>query len=242
MPAKGKGNPAHVLVGIDFSQVRGLIKGQAKQQEMIKGFLGTATFSVAKRVAELARAKLKVGAKENIGVSGKAAKNIFAKRAGESNAVVFEGPYPANYFIRKGRGEGTKKPPVRAIVEWMVSKPGFKFQRPPDQRGQWRMTKYGGPRAKTRSKPPRPFKRDLKQAAGIIANKIAELGLVSLKSKYPYGQKKYDYYDEILEQTPGTKHFLDMINRGYQAWFYRMFNQYVTDGVVRKVAVKDFGG
>lgn len=239
MPAKG--NPAQVLVGIDFSQVRGLIKGHAKQQTMIKNFLGTATLSVAERVAELARAKLKVGAKENIGTTGKAAKNIFVKRVGACNAIIFEGPYPANYFIRKGRSPGSKKPPARAIIEWMTNKPGFTFQRPPDQRGQWRMTKYGGPRAKLRSKPPRPFKRDLKQAAGIIANKIAELGLVTLKSKYPYGQKKYDYYDEILEQTPGMNHFLSMINRGYSSWFHMLFNQYVTDGTVRRITTKEFG-
>ena len=230
-----------MLVGIDFSQVRGLIKGRAKQDRMIKNFLGTATLSVAERVAKLARDKLEVGAKENIGATGKAAKNIFAKKAGEYNAIVFEGPYPANYFIRKGRGVGAKKPPARAIMDWMVNKPGFTFQRPPDQRGQWRMTKYGGPRAKLRSKPPRPFKRDLKQAAGIIANKIAELGLVTLKSKYPYGQKKYDYYDEILEQAPGVNHFLGMINRGYSTWFHMLFNQYVTDGVVRRITTRDFG-
>jgi len=239
VPAKG--NPAQVLVSIDFSQVRGLIKGRAKQDRMIKNFLGTATLSVAERVAKLARDKLEVGAKENVGATGKAAKNIFAKKAGECNAVVFEGPYPANYFIRKGRGRGTKKPPARAIMDWMTNKPGFTFQRPPDQRGQWRMTKYGGPRAKLRSKPPRPFKRDLKQAAGIIANKIAELGLVTLKSKYPYGQAKYDYYDEILVQTPGMNHFLKMINRGYSSWFHTLFNQYVTDGVVRRITTRDFG-
>lgn len=239
MPAKG--NPAQVLVGIDLSQVRGLIKGRIKQEAMIKNFLGTATLSVATRVAELARAKLEVGSKENIGATGKAAKNIFAAEAGECNAIVFEGPYPANYFIRKGRGRGSKKPPAREIVAWMTSKPGFKFQRPPEQRGQWRMTKYGGPRAKLRSKPPRPFKRDLKQAAGIIANKIAELGLVTLKSKHPYGQAKYDYYDEILEHAPGTKHFLNMIDRGYRSWFHGLFAQYVTDGTVRKITIRDFG-
>lgn len=240
MPARGKGNPAQVLIGVDFSQIKGLIRGHTKQQQAIKNFLGTATFSIAKRVAELARAKLEVGAKENVGATGKAAKNIFAKKAEKCSAIVFEGPYPANYFIRKGRGKGAKKPPARAIIDWMTSKPGFVFQRPPDQRGQWRMTKYGGPRAKLRSKSPRPFKRDLKQAAGIIANKIAELGLVTLKSKYPYGQAKYDYYDEIFDQTPGTKHFLGMINRGYRSWF-RLFDHYVTDGVVRNITIRDFG-
>ncbi len=239
MPAKGKGT--RVLVGIDFSQVRGLVKNHAKQQLMINDFLGTATFSIAKRVAEFAQAKLKVGAKENIGATGEAAKNIFAKRLGKHSAVVFEGPYPANYFIRKGRGQGEKKPPARAILEWMTSKPGFVFKKPSDQRGQWRTTKYGGPRANLRSKSPRPFKRDLKQAAGIIANKIAELGLVTLKGKYPYGQKRYDYYGEILERSPGTKHFLDMVNRGYVSWFYRMFDNYVTDARIRKVTVKEFG-
>lgn len=228
-------------VHVDLDEVQGLLKDRVVHRRIADDFLETAALSVAERIAELARQRLAVGGKENVGASGASAKNIFVRKSGEHDAVIYEGPIGANIFIREGRSKGAKKPPAKAIVDWMVTKPGFVFKRPSDQRGTWRMTKYGGPRANLRSRPSRPFKRDLKQAAGIIANKIAERGMSHFTSKYPPGTPRYDYYGEIMSRTPGAEHFHRMVRKGYSTWF-RLYVNFIRRGFISKIGKREFGG
>jgi hypothetical protein len=225
-------------VEIDMGEVDGLLQA-GESRRAVGNFLDNASRSVAEEIARLAREKLAVGGEKDIGATGRAAGNIYVIKTGKHDAEIFEGPYPANFYIREGRSKGAKKPPAKAIVDWIVSK-GINITKPPDQRGAFRMTKYGGPRANLRSKSPRPWKRDLKQVAGVIANKIAQTGMKHLEPLYPSGQARYDYYGEILSRTPGRVYFDRMVSQGYGAWF-TLYTQFVRDGRPRRISRRSFG-
>lgn len=227
-----------VQVTIDMDEVQGLLQSGHIHKKQVDDFLGAAGLTVANRVAEIARSRLAVGGKEGIGATGQAAANIFVEGT-PLGAIVYEGSYKGNQFIRFGRGEGAKRPPSKAILDWMVSKPGFKFEQPESQSEKWRMTKRGGPRA--RSGAPRPFKRDLRQLAVIIANKIAEKGMTTLLGKYPQGSKRYDYYAEMFARTPGMEHFEKLWERNFGT-FFTLYMRFLRNGIPMNMKGKILGG
>jgi len=224
---------------VDFSEVQGMLAREANVRQA-REFLETASMSVAEKIAEFAREKLSVGGSRDVGATGGASKNIFVMKSGEHDAIIYEGAYPANYFIREGRTKGAKRPPARAIVEWIVHK-GITIEKPKDQRGKWRITKYGGPRANLRSKPPRPWKRDMKQVAGIIATKIGQEGMTHFGKLYPSNSNRYDYYGEIMHRTPGEKYFTNMIMERYTYWF-PLYREFLRDGRPRRIPRRLIGG
>ena len=230
-----------VQIDLDLSEVKGLIRDRAANQREADKFLSTAGMTVAKQIATLARKRLEVGGNKNIGTTGRASKNIFIKKVGETGAVVYEGAYPANYFIRMGRRQDSTPPPIKAILDWLVHKPGFDFS-PQKENKRNRWTKFGGPRANLRSQPSRPFKRDLKGTAHAIANKIGKIGMWHLVPFYPKGQPKYDYYSEILTRTPGPNHFRTLIADTFNNDFFVAYARWLRDGIPVKMDPIRLGG
>ncbi|KKM14055.1 hypothetical protein LCGC14_1709980 [marine sediment metagenome] len=164
MPASGVISP--IRIEVDMRDVRGVLKGKGQHQSAVKDGLRQQSYTIAARVAKLAKQRLAVGGEKKIGVTGKASKNIKVEKSGDTGAYIAEGPYPANFFIREGRSTG-KPPPIQPIIDWISAK-GISVKVPPSQKGALRWTKKGGARANQSSKQSRPFKRDLKHIASLI--------------------------------------------------------------------------
>ncbi len=214
--SKSRVGPVEIIV--DMRNVQGFLKEKGLQRGAINDGLKLQSMTIATRVAKLAKERLSVGGEKNIGVSGKAAENIRVDEQGTTGAVINEGPYPANFFIREGRSKGTP-PPTRQIIDWIAAK-GISVKVPPTQKGVLRWTKKGGARANLSSKPSRPFKRDLKHIASLIAYRIGQKGMTTLSKHHPTGQPQYDYYSEILTRTPGRQHFENLMEKTFDVdWF-----------------------
>jgi len=164
VPASGVISP--IRIEVDMRDVRGVLKGKGQHQSAVKDGLRQQSYTIAARVAKLAKQRLAVGGEKKIGVTGKASKNIKVEKSGDTGAYIAEGPYPANFFIREGRSTG-KPPPIQPIIDWISAK-GISVKVPPSQKGALRWTKKGGARANQSSKQSRPFKRDLKHIASLI--------------------------------------------------------------------------
>jgi hypothetical protein len=205
--------PANVKIEVDMSQVRGFRKIGMHKNVVADG-LKLQTLTIAARVAKLARERLSVSDPKNIGVTGKASGNIHVVPEGATGAGISEGPYPANFFIREGRAQGSTPPPIKAIIDWISAK-GISVKVPPSQKGALRWTKKGGARADSTAKPSRPFKRDMKHIASLIAYRIGERGQVHFSKFHPTGSPRYDYYSEILTRTPGKRHFVQLLEKTF---------------------------
>ncbi len=232
MPA----NMGPVRIEVDTKQVRGFLKGKGAQKEAIYDGLRQQTYTIAARVAKLARERLAVGGEKDIGVSGKASKNIKVKAQGATGAYIFEGPYPANFFIREGRSTGTP-PPIQPIIDWISAK-GISVKVPSSQKGALRWTKKGGARANLSSKPTRPFKRDLKHIASLIAYRIGERGQVHFSEFHPTGSPRYDYYSEILTRSPGRRHFVGLMERTFNRDWFPQYVNFLRTGSYKKRSTK----
>ena len=221
-------------VKIDFEEIQGL-RTDANWR-MINEFTKTGTKLIANAVAAKARWLLDPSnPRREIGVTGRASENIFVRQTsdkkGQTVHEVYEGVYPINALIRLGRGKG-KRPPYREIVEWIIHK-GITIE-PPEGQKRWRMTKYGGPDANLRSRPPRPFKADLRSVAIMIARKINELGLAHLKEFYPPGAPKYDYYGEILKNKSWLRR---MLTQHFDVWA-KVYITFLKSGQYRRIPVR----
>jgi len=208
-----------VIITVDMTDVRGFLKEhRVKNTGAIYDGLRQQSATVANRVAKLAKERLSVGGKKDIGVTGKAAENIRVEEAGKYGAQIVEGPYPANFYIREGRAPGGTPPPTRQIIDWIAAK-GISIKPPKSQGGPLRWTKSGGAQANQSSKPSRPFKRDLKHIASLIAYRIGERGQTHFSKYHPEGHPRYDYYAEILTRTPGRRHFERLMDQSFDEWF-----------------------
>ncbi len=225
-----------IRVEIDFDEIQGLRTDS--NWRMIDEFTKTGSELIANAVAGKARWLLDPdNPKRNIGVTGRASRNIFVRQVshnkkGRTTHEVYEGVYPVNAIIRMGRGTMGKRPHHRDIVEWIVHK-GIHIK-PPEGQKRWRMTKYGGPDANLRSRPPRPFKADLRGAAIAIATKINELGLAHLEEFYPLGKPKYDYYGELLKNKRWLRR---MLSKHFDIWA-KVYVTFLKSGQYRRVPVR----
>jgi len=223
VPAKGL---TGITIEVDKSEIKGILMGGYANTRQLTRHVRRVAMITATRVADIAKSRLEIGGRKNIGATGRAATNIFVRQSGD-DAMVYEGSYPGNYYIRYGRGSTKKPPPIQSIVDWMVNKPGFNFNPQKSQALRW--TKSGGPRANLRSRPSRPFKRDLKDTAQAISAKIGKTGLVHLKKYHPVGQPRYDYYSEMFTRTPGIRHFNKLIAKE-QGEFLTQHIRFLRDG------------
>lgn len=236
MPAKSSAVVGPIRIEVDMQNVRGLLKESGAQKTAIYDGLRQQSFTLAARVAKLAKERLAVGGEKDIGVSGKAAGNIKVKAQGSTGAYIFEGPYPANFFIREGRSQGTP-PPIQPIIDWISAK-GISVKVPSSQKGALRWTKKGGARANLSSKPSRPFKRDLKHIASLIAYRIGEKGQTHFSQFHPTGQPRYDYYSEILTRSPGRRHFVGLMERTFNRDWFPHYVEFLRTGSYRKRSTK----
>ncbi len=225
-------NPSGIKIDVDMSQVRGFRK-IGMHKTVVNDGLKLQTLTIASRVAKLAKDRLSVSNQKKIGTTGKASGNIHAKADGPTGAVISEGPYPANFFIREGRSRGTTPPPVKAIIDWVSAK-GISVKVPPSQKGILRWTKKGGARADLTSKPSRPFKRDMKHIAALIAYRIGERGLTHFSEFHPTGAPYYDYYSEILTRTPGKRHFEGLMERTFSSKWVPQYVHFLRTGSYNK--------
>lgn len=215
-----------VTIEVDTTDVKGILRGPDSHNTQIARYMRRVSMITAVEVAKVAKSRLEVGGKKGIGATGRAADNIFVKQD-KNDAMVYEGTYPGNYYIRYGRGSTKKPPPIQSIIDWMVNKPGFNFN--PQKSQDLRWTKSGGPRANLKSRPSRPFKRDLKDTAQAISAKIGKTGAVHFEKFHPVGQPRYDYYSEMFTRTPGMAHFTKLILRA-EGEFRVQFIRYLRNG------------
>lgn len=223
---------AAIKIDVDMSQVRGFRK-LGMHKNVLDDGLKMQTLTIANRVAKLAKERLAVNGQKDIGVTGKAAGNIHVLAEGATGAVISEGPYPANFFIREGRSQGSTPPPIKAIIDWIAAK-GISVKAPPSQKGALRWTKKGGARANLSSKPSRPFKRDLTHIASLIAYQIGERGQVHFSKFHPEGKTYYDYYSEILTRTPGKRHFVQLLETTFGSKWIPQYANFLRTGSYRK--------
>ena len=234
MPAnitKSRAGPVEITV--DMTRVQGFLKNKGLQRGAIDDGLRLQSHTIASRVAKLAKERLSIASDKRIGVTGKASRNIKVNSLGKTGAVISEGPYPANFFIREGRSAGSTPPPIKEIIDWIAAK-GISVKLPPSQKGALRWTKKGGARANISSKPSRPFKRDLTHIASLIAFRIGERGMVTLKRHHPSGQSRYDYYSEILTRSPGKRHFETLMERTFKSVWFPHYVRFLRTGTYSK--------
>lgn len=201
---------ASVRITVDSSDVKGLMESDIDEMRDFGANVGSfLARNMAGIVAEKARQLLST---KDISASGKAAKNIFITRSSKSgNAYsVYEGSLTkANEMLRKGRKKTTMDhaPPVKDIVNWLVSKPGISFSAPERGTPFTTLTKKGGPRANLSSFSRRPYKVELKQVGAVIARHIAKEGMTSLTKKPPWGYPRFEYFSEAmrLSKSPLTR-------------------------------------
>lgn len=222
---------------INWKEVQGLIADEDADWKKLRDFQRIGSLSIASYIAAKARKLLAPGnPRRDIGATGQASKNIFVKKIGsglESGHQIFEGSYRGNLYIRMGRGTGesVKRPPARAIVEWIVHK-NINVYAPEVNPSPWRITKAGGPRADIKSRSPRPWKKDLRQVAAIIGNKMKETGMFHLKKFYPTGKGKYDYYGEIMKDK--RKMQRNML-RQFSIWS-KVYANFIRSGQYRRIS------
>lgn len=224
---------------IDWKQIQGLIDDGNQDWRKLKDLQRQGTVSIASFVANKARWLLDPdNPNREIGATGQASQNIFIRPIGKGEKAghqIYEGIYRGNVFIRLGRRTGGERPPARAIVEWMVHKKNFPFEPPESSKDVWRITKKGGPNANLSSRPPRPWKRDLRQLAAIIGNKMKKTGMVHLKKYYPKGQPKYDYYGEIFKDRRQMRKI--MLTR-FSVWS-KVYAKFIRSGQYRRVSDRE---
>ncbi len=220
---------------IDWKEAQGLIDEGNKDWRKLKDFQRQGSLAISSYVANKARWLLDPdNAARNIGATGQASRNIFIRPIGKGEKAgyqIYEGVYRGNMFIRLGRRTGGDRPPARAIVEWIVHKKSVNIYPPESAKSIWRMTKKGGPNANLSSRAPRPWKRDLRQVAAIIGNKMKKTGMVHLKQFYPKGQPKYDYYGEIFKDRRKMKSI--MLKR-FSVWA-KVYAKFLKTGQYRRV-------
>lgn len=222
-----------IEITVDMSRVQGFLKSKGLQKGAIDDGLRLQSRTIGARVAKLAKERLSIANAKRIGVTGQASRNIKVSPLGKTGTVITEGPYPANFFIREGRSAGSTPPPIKQIIDWIATK-GISVKMPPSQKGALRWTKKGGARADTASKPSRPFKRDLTHIASLIAFRIGDRGMVTLKRHHPSGQSRYDYYSEILTRSPGKRHFETLMERTFKSVWFPHYVRFLRTGTYSK--------
>jgi hypothetical protein len=221
---------------INWKEVQGLIADADADWRKLRDFQRIGSLSIASYIANKARKLLDPdNPRREIGATGQASKNIFVKKIGsglESGHQIFEGSYRGNLYIRTGRGLGATRPPARAIVEWLVHKKQVTIYPPEVNPSPWRITKAGGPRANIKKRPPRPWKKDLRQIAAIIGNKMKETGMAHLKKFYPVGQPKYDYYGEIMKDK---RKMQKVMLQQFSVWS-KVYAKFIKSGQYRRIS------
>ena len=198
------GSEQSLRVWVDFKNARGFKPAAALGRRRVFKRMGwTVGFKIAHRLAARMRVLLQPG---KGGASGLAAQNIFVGLEKDGSIVIYEGEgYEGGFFLRHGRKpskDTSKAPPYKAIIDWVIAKGiALDFSGRPTPR----MTKYGGLRAKTRSKPSRPFKKDMKGIALAIAQSIRGKGMESLKTEYPFGQSRFEYHLAAMIESGGAE-------------------------------------
>lgn len=219
---------------INWEEIQGFIDDGSTNWKRLRDFQRIGSYTIASFVQDKARKLLEPNnPSRDIGATGQASKNIFIRATGsgnESGFQIYEGSYRGNRYIRLGRREGSNIPPPRAIVEWLVHK-NISITAPDVNKTPWRMTKMGGPRANVSSRPPRPWKRDLRQVAAMIGNKMKSTGMEHLKAFMPKGKAKYDYYGEIMKDKRKMGRILE---DSFDIWAV-VYGKFIKSGQYRRI-------